>query len=237
MTENKINPLLDAMSEIDDNIITTTKKSKKRPLMIVAAAAVATTLLLTGAAVIRISEVTINNKHLIDYNFTVQENVNTDPHQELLEMGATSQPLHAGGTAYNLTALPSEVFEVLNIDPLMNDNFTEKESEIEVILLEYGQPSVPGYLHVIYSLTDRKTGVEMRFHTYYKLIEEVETKAEYQNLEEYELLDLNDGSKALIYGYGYFKGTFSYGGIIYDFTTGCTDYDNVIKTLTDLGIL
>lgn len=45
MTENKINPLLDVMSEIDDSIITNSntvgavKKSKKRPIIIAAAAA------------------------------------------------------------------------------------------------------------------------------------------------------------------------------------------------------
>ena len=44
MTDNKINPLLEAMSEIDDNIITnktatTVKKSKKRAIIIAAAAA------------------------------------------------------------------------------------------------------------------------------------------------------------------------------------------------------
>lgn len=238
----KINPILDAMSEIDDNIITNTnhsKRPKKLPIVIAVAAAL---MLLMGAAVISISEVTINNKHLIDYNFTVQENVNTEPRRELLEMGATSQAFSMG-QSYELTALPSEVFELLNLHPLMNDNFTEKESKVHITLLKFGNPIEFGQLEMIYSLTDKETDVEMLFQIRCKLVEETEASSDYQNLKEYKLLELNDGSKALIYGHaimegeGFWHGTFSYGGIIYDFSTSYTDYDSFIQTLTDLGVL
>ena len=240
---NKINPILDAMSEIDDNIVTNIKKRRKRPLLIAAVAAAAL-MLLMGAAVISISEVTVNNRHLIDFNFTVQENVNTDPHQELLEMGAEPQPFSLG-QCYELTALPSEVFDLLNLHPLMNEKFTEKESEITVELLEFGKPVELRQLVMMYSLTDKETEVEMRFHINCKLIEETAASQNFDKLKEYRIFDLNDGSKALIYsldhaldtGEGFWHGTFSYGGIIYEFSTSYTDYDGLMQTLDDLGIL
>lgn len=243
MTENKINPLLDAISEIDDNIITNTKKTKKRPLLIAAVAAAASLAVIMGAAVVNKTPLTVNNEHVMDYNLTVQKNVNTDPHEQLLEMGATNSR-YSWGQVYELTARPSEVFEVLNIQPLMNDCFADEATEIVVRFNNFRD--TVGYLDVRYCLTDKKTDVEMSFTLSCTLVKGANLGIGYEGegIKEYELLDLNDGSKAMFYGIGVtgsqestWYGSFCYDGIIYHFSTNVTGYDAFMQTIDDLGIL
>lgn len=233
---NNINPILDAMSEIDDNIIANTniKRSKKRPLLIAVAAAAVLTVIM-GAAVVSRSHVTINKSHLLDYTFTVQENVNTEPFEQLREMGAKLD-----GSLYDLTARPSEVFELLNIHPLINDNFTDEECDMAVMFLRFGEPVETRQLMVRYDLIDKKTNVKLMLETSHKLVEDTAKSSEYVQVKKYKLLDLNDGSKALVYSgdeYGPWIGSFSYNGIIYDFHTSYTDYDTFLQTFDHLGIL
>ena len=75
MTENRINPLLDVMSEIDDGIITNanTKKSKKRPIIIaaVAAAALSVAIPITVGALTRAPIEALINDEYVEVGYDV----------------------------------------------------------------------------------------------------------------------------------------------------------------------
>lgn len=248
MTENKINPLLDAIGEIDDSIIGNAKKPKKRPLLIIAAAAAVTAaaalMMIAGAESTNKSYLELrNHQRVMDYNVIVQNGVNTDPHDRLLEMGAETDPRADRSLYYDLNARPSEVFELLNVNVLMNDRFTDEETQI---LVEFGNVHSAdnwNYLELHYSLTDKETGLTIHFLVCIKLGEDGDIVFCHQEAKEFEHMDLNDGSKMMYYAgneeeYGTrYYGTFSYGGIIYDYSTFHTDYDTFLQTIEDLGIL
>ena len=262
MTENRINPLLDAMSEIDDNIITnarTAKKSKKRPLLIAVAAAAALTVI-TGAAVVsnRFS-FTYNGEKLMDLNMKVMGDVNTDPYDQLIEMGAAYSNL-SSGDLYEVTARPSEVFEVLNFHPLINDNFTDEATEIRIMMTELIDPARMGFLYVYYDLYDKETGVNISLSSDCTLLEEAKFGKNWHTEGDIEpgVLDLNDGSKLMYLDdimlggdwLVFWQGGFCYDGISYSFHMckpvydpeigeHCADldYDTFVQTLDHLGIL
>lgn len=270
MNENKINPLLDVISEIDDNIITgiNIKKSKKRPLMIaVAAAAAAALAVITGAAVVNSRySLVYNGEQIMDINTKVFKDINLEPRDQLIEMGATYERTSNDNDIYNLTARPSEVFEVLNAPLLLNDNFTDEATDILFILNKYGDPLKPNNLFGRYSLTDKNTNVTVDLNFTIRLSEESGLGMEYNNFGDAfrpDLLDLNDGSKALVlmlppangepllpdecYSW---SGSFCYGGISYSYHISKTevdpeigehlvlvDRDTFMQTLDRLGIL
>ena len=181
----------------------------------------------------------------MDYNITVQKNVNTDSHEQLIEMGATTHE-YVGGQIYELTARPSEVFEVLNMQPLINDCFTDEATEIRVEFGKFRDFVKPGYLFVDYTLTDKKTNVKISFKLCCKLIKEAELAVgfHYIDLEEYELLDINNGSKVMFFGVeapwppydSDWHGSFCYDGMIYMISTDLVGHDAFVQTLDDLGI-
>lgn len=260
-----INPLLDVMSEIDDNLIVTdTKKTRKRPLLIAVAAAAALTVITgaAGAAVINKFQFTVNDEPFMDLNMKVQKDINLDPYEQLIEMGARHDRNPEGTDFYLLTARPSEVFEVLNAPLLLNDNFTDEPTQIQLWLSNVADDTERGFLFVHYDLYDKETGVKVEISSECILSENAGFSSGYNREDEKkpEILDLNDGSK-LAFFYDNFgdvfdehscwSGDFSYGGIFYRFhidkpmevdpTGGYSlaplGYDAFIETLDRLGIL
>ena len=233
------------MSEIDDNIVTATKKTRKYPILIAVAAA-ASLAVIMGAAVVNKSYVVANGDRVMDMNLTVKKDVNTDPYEQFLEIDAETiaHSNSDGDRWYELTACPSEVFEVLNIHTLLNDNFTDEASEISVSFDNVRNPTRLGYLNVRCFLTDKKTGVELTLSINGILAKDIPLTEEWNYQEEYELLDLNNGSKALVYKSDIpmsersrWSGSFCYDGFVYTFHTEYTEYDAFMQTLDDLGIL
>ena len=97
MTENKINPLLDVMSEIDDGIITNTastaKKGKKRPIIIaaVAAAMLSVAIPVTVGALTRAPIEMIVNNELTEPGYDVY----TDEYGHTVETYVYDIPAYA----------------------------------------------------------------------------------------------------------------------------------------------
>ena len=253
MNENKINPLLDAMSEIDDNIITNTKKRpKKLPIVIAAAAAL---MLLTGATVIYNrypGSMTINEKPMFEYNYAIMKDVTPLSREEMLAMGAEITKDRIGFTIYNITALPSEMFKALNMPSRINDNFIEEETEIEV-WYSFDTPEEIRSITLLFSLVDKNNGKSVKFYIDCTRSEEyvlgglgiislhdVDGKTHYEDFDK-ELLTLNDGSQALVYKWGpdeEWYATFAYDGLVYtDVSVNSSDYDDIIQVLNDLGVL
>lgn len=256
-----INPLLDIMSEIDDDIITDTavKKSKKRPLLIAVAAAAALAVI-TGAAVVSKYKYQffINDEAFMDFNMKVQKDINLDPYEQLIEMGAKHDRNPKGTDFYLLTARPSEVFEVLNAPLLLNDNFTDEPTQIQFWLANVADGEERGFLEVDYNLYDKETGVKVHIFSKCILSENAEFSSGWYRDDEKqpEILDLNDGSKLAFFDDVFDEshcwiGDFSYGGIYYQFhidkpmevysannySLAPLGYDAFIQTLDRLGIL
>lgn len=255
MNENKLNPLLDAMSEIDDSIITNTKKTKKRPLWIVAAAAATATLLLTGAAV------AVRNIHFksgfyigdddgFELPYKVPENMSIPPYEELIEMWESkTYAMSDTGNGYGvaLYVSPDEFAETCKIPLLTSDNFTD---EGWVSLMTSIFEDEYDHINIRYALIHNNGGERMNIVADCFINDETQVSSSIDNLErtDYEKLTLNDGSEGIIYRNNspYVNecyATFVRDGIIYwiladPSNTGIyTGIDDMKQILTDLGVL
>lgn len=256
MTENKINPLLDVISEIDDsNIITNTKKRfKKLPIFIAAAAVL---MAITGAAVVYNrypGSMTINGEPMFEYNYAIMESVTPFSREQMLARGAEIIRDEEEFTEYSITALPSEILTAFNMPSRINDNFIEEESEIKIYCAyQSEQPEEIGMISMRFSLVDKNNGKTIDFDIdctrseHYKLHglgviseREVDGKTHYNDVNN-KLLTLKDGSQAVIYKWGAdekWYASFAYDGILYtDVSVDNSDQNDMITVLTDLGVL
>lgn len=256
MTENKINPLLDVISDIDDNIIVAnTKKRRKKLPIFIAAAAVLTVI--TGAAVVHNrypKTMTINGEPMIKYNYTIMESVTSFSREQMLAMGAEIIQDETGFTEYVITALPSEILTAFNMPSRINDNFIEEESAIKIdCAYSYEQPEEIEAIFMKFSLVDKNTGKSVDFDIDCTRSEEyvlgglgivslhqVDDKTHYEDVDK-KLLTLKDGSQAVVYRFGpydHWYASFAYDGLLYtDVEVDSSDYDDIITVLTDLGVL
>ena len=237
----KINPILDAMSEIDDNIITNTKKRKKRPLFIVAVAAAAL-MVIMGCKVVYdySSSVKINGEPAFELDYHVQENLNLLTHEELLEMGAEQHSLNASaGSYYKIEALPSEVFAAYNLTPLINDNFIEQDSPVWIDYIWLTKPEDLRQLRITYSLTDKDSGIDVKLLMNCAVTDETNTSEWFGESDSLTVLELNNGTKAMLKDFedGGWHGIFSYNGIVYNINSGDIELDDMKQILTNLGVL
>lgn len=258
MIENKINPLLDVISEIDDSniIITNTKKRfKKLPIFIAAAAVL---MVITGAAVVynRYPQtMTINGEPMFKYNYAIMESVASLSREQMLAMGAEIiQQDNYGFVEYSITALPSEILTAFNMPSRINDNFIEEESEIKIYCAyQSEQPEEIGMISMRFSLVDKNNGKTIDFDIdctrseHYKLHglgviseREVDGKTHYNDVNN-KLLTLKDGSQAVVYKWGLGRNwyaSFAYDGLLYtDVSVDSSNQNDIITVLTDLGVL
>lgn len=243
MTENKINPLLDAVSEIDDDIITNTNRPKKRlkKIYISAAVAAVSLMVITGAAAVYRNQVFLNNKKAIEYNFTVKENI-TFPTEELLYRDEQIRMLPDGIISYiyhYLNTAPSELFQMLNVSPLMSENFTEEKGDDVLRVDKISEDEILS-ITIGYTLFNKQVGKSANFVTTFKADERAEWSIKTFS-KKHKVIKLNDGSKALIdYDDNPFNicwVTFSYDGIIYEMYVEQSNPDEIKQILSDLGIL
>lgn len=256
----KLNPILDAMSNIDDNIVTNTKKRKKRPLLIAVAVAAAL-MLLMGAAVVNeylsTKDISVNGESLFELNYWKQENVNFLTRGEFLDMGAAVTEDSGRYIRHELETLPSEVFQIHNIPSLINDNFIEESSTVKVGYFyvpdeEVTETTVPEMVKLEFPLTDKTNGAQIKLDVLCMLKDDVNYSigiisvvgdnrvSKYQKVD-YELLTLNDGSQAVIYPFGGDEvcANFTYKGIVYDLSIDdeAQDIGRMRQVLLDLGVL
>lgn len=257
MIENKINPLLDVISEIDDSniIITNTKKRfKKLPIFIAAAAVL---MVITGAAVVYNrypGYMTINEETMFKYNYAIMESVTPFSREQMLARGAEIIRDEEEFTEYSITALPSEIFTAFKMPSRINDNFIENEAEIKISCsYKSKQPEEAAGIFLWFSLVDKNTGKSVDFEVDCTRSEEyvpgglgivslhqVDDKTHYEDVDK-KLLTLNDGSQAIVYRWGTdekWYASFAYDGLVYtDVSVNSSDYYDMITVLSDLGVL
>lgn len=238
---DKINPILDAMSEIDDNIVTNTKKRRKHPLFIAAVAAAALAMIM-GCAVVYdySSSVKINGEPVFELDYHVQENLHLLTHEELLEMGAEQHSLSASaGSYYKIKALPSEVFAAYNLTPLINDNFIERDSTVWIDYIWLTKPEDLRQLRITYSLTDKESGIGVRLKMNCAVTDKTNTGEWFDESDNLTVLELNNGTKAMLKDFedSGWHGIFSYDGIVYNIDSDYIGLDDMKQILADLGVL
>ena len=213
---NKINPIFEALSYVDDRHIPVNKEQRlsKKPLFILVAAAI---LLLTG-----FTTVAVLGKHVFSFStggpaekafdlnlksreFTIPEEFSPAP-GEISFSGSTDIP-------------PSELFEKFGIKPLINDNFIEipgEKTTVEVSALGIPEPK---FQYTLYSKTLEK---EVTFNVEYFSETENMTYHGHWGLfpgEPTEIITLNDGSACMVSGW---IAVFSYDGALWELRV---DYD------------
>lgn len=251
---NKINPLFEAMSSIDDNIVTNARRPRKRPTALIFTVVAASVLLLTGAAVVARSAARLSNGSLVDYNFYAQKGMVFPSPNELREMGAVNDTEADG--LYNINALPSEVFEKFNLDIPVNKNFAYSPADIKMWLSEFDDGTKE--VEFNYLLTDKAMNVKIQFSVTATDGEAPSFDFEIRGTEraKTKFVTLKDGSEALIFqriqkiaGMEDLAddpgAEFSYNGIIYslsirsDLSNNDDAYtvDDMEQVLKDLGVL
>lgn len=257
MTE--LNPLIEAMSNIDDALVERAQTGAKKPiklraLFIVAAAVL---MIITGAAVVYNrypKSMTINGEPMFEYNYVIMKSVSSLSREQMLAMGAEIINDHDNFAEYRITALPSEIFTAFNMPSRINDNFIEEKAEIKIdCQYESEQPEEVAAIFLRFSLVDKNNGKSVDFEVDCTRSEEhvlgglgiislhqVDGKTHHEDVDK-ELLTLNDGSQAIVYKWGPDKkwyASFAYDGLVYtDVSVNSSDYDDIITVLTDLGVL
>lgn len=239
------------MNDMDDNVVSEAVKAKKHTIrtkaMLIAAAAVITSLMVGFTyRTLLASGVELNGEPLFDYNISVQEDMRLPTREEMLEWGAEEYgDFSQGMYIFRKDGLPGELFEMFNIHPIINDNFTEEITQLEARALLH-DPESAQIARFGYTLTDKQTGLSVEFQITCDY-EYTEAQSHYMigndNNErvDYEVVKLNDGSKALIvyneFGDGKLANAdFSYNGIVY-YLQARTDMNGMKQILTDLGVL
>lgn len=221
------------------------KRFRIKPL-IIAAAVVAVVSVAVGFTTVWRDEIRTDDGIILDYNYAIQEGMRVVPESELVQMGAVYSERDER-EYYTINALPSEVFGWFNVNPLMNDKFTESKSDI---MIHYNNLNTDGSkgstasVFFSYSLVNITTGLEVGLQADARFLEEAGISTKFHgNDDTREVLTLNDGSKALVYhlnseedGIEYY-GTFSYGGIVYYFCVAGADDNSIKQIFADFGIM
>ena len=255
MTENRINPLLDVMSEIDDNIITnmarTAGKKKKRAVIMIAAAAAAATLL-TGAGVAVVvhnisfkSGFYIGEDDGIELPYKAPENISFPTYEEVIAMWPSVTSVFRDDEWHyeydvGLTVLPSKWVSTFNIPLLITDRFTE-ENWINMIV-DYFDGELR-HFDIGYSLNYNASGKRLYIRAECYSDDQYNIAAGVIDPETavYEKVTLNDGSEGIIFAsnqYATYNAVFVNNGLIYHIYSGdYTDADGMKQILSDLGVL
>lgn len=255
MTENMINPLLDVMSEIDDEIITNTagtaKNNKKRSVMMIAAAAAAATLL-TGAGVAAVvqnisfkSGFYIGEDDGIELPYKAPENLSLPTYEEVTAMWPSVTSWFRDDEWHyeydvGLTVLPSEWAPTFNIPLLITDSFTE-ENWVNMIVT-YFEGELQSF-DIGYALTYNAGGERLYIRAKcFSDDSNVIAGVIDPETAVYEKVTLNDGSEGIIFAnnpYTAYSAVFVSNGMIYHIYSDTTyiDIDGMKQILSDLGVL
>lgn len=261
---NELNPILDALNDIDTRYIIEPKR-RKRPIALIIAAAAAALMLMTGFTVVVASgSPGVNVRHIrrtdhgpdlrydhqFSYNITDKKDINMPTKDELLKMGGVFDGIENSIYSYYFEdALPSNILKLYNAEliTLGNDNFIEQPCKIWVSSLGYNGIGQCEYLDFDYELTHKKSGVVLRFSCYVSIndFDPIVTHETDETFDK-EIIPLNDGSMCLILEQymeknagSYSDADFSYDGIIYRVKSmsNNVDKEQMKEILSDLGVL
>lgn len=264
---NKLNPLFEAMNDMDDNVVSEAVKAKKhsiRTKALLVAAVVAVTALIVGftrrsMAIPGNLEVKVDRDTVFvnEGVILVQMGMRLPTEDEMLEWGAEERgDISKNSYFFHKDGLPGELLEMFNVHPLINDNFTEETTPIDVSV-HLITPESPLFAHFYYQLTHKQTGLPVDFsiscsyeiygdYGDYDLGTEFNLQTSGRESERIEIIDLNDGSNAILWeDTNVDAGTFSewadahfvYNGIQYRLCVNGTDIDGMKQILADLGVL
>lgn len=264
---NELNPILDALNDIDTRYIVKPKRVKHiKTTKYASAAAVACLALSSAAVAVAASPTGFNFRvitppetpgvnveidhhfdHQFFYNITDKKVLNILTKDELLKMGAEVGSEESIYSACFEEALPSDILKLYNAEPITlgNDNFIEQPCKIFISSLGYyiGQCDC---LEFYYRLTHKKSGVILRFSCIVSIndFDPIVTHETNETFDK-EIIPLNDGSMCLLLEQRMEDGDvsstadFSYNGIIYMVKSAAHNVDKELmkEILSDLGVL
>lgn len=188
-----INPIFEAIGELDDKVLENAYKPKsKKPYAVIAAVAAAFAVL--GCSIAIRSELSFDGQEQISFNYYAQSDAHILTVEELQALGATGD-----NRGYTLSVLPSELFSMYNITPLMNVEFFDEEEQATV-------KGSSTQAIVSYTITDKETGNPILIQAEFFSGGEASFGANYTTLDgkgedafsNYETIELSDGSKAFV---------------------------------------
>ena len=261
---NNTNVILEAVGELDNDILENAfKKKRKKPIALIVIAAAAALSLLVGAAYVSDYKVRVG----VDGEWVFD--ISTKPHfeamipsiGELTEMGATDFSYWGDkreNYTYYISAKPSEIITKYNLKPIINDNFLEKVTIDDIpegtdlynICHKFEEDYnklLPGtevavrsdVLYFGYFLVDKQSGIPVyiQSHYYIKNIPSIfDGFAHFSGDHDYKIVDLNSGEKAIIYAGDATHILFGYDNVSYMMFTEA-DIDEAVQILKDLEII
>ncbi len=197
MNTNTYN-ILEAIGGLDNNILENAfkPKKKKRMAFTVIAAAAALTAILGCASVLR-SAVRFDGNEQISLNYYAQKDARFLTYDELVGLGAEKV---GTGNNYTIDMLPSELFALYNVKPLLNSEFYDEEQPVTIINSAAAQ-AVLGY-----TLTDKNSGKSFSIQAQFGSSDDLSFglnviglngEAE-DTFNHFEFLTLADGSRAFV---------------------------------------
>lgn len=244
---NKLNPIFEAICEIDDNIVSEAVTAKKLPLnkkILITAAAAALAALMVGFAFFGLD---------VTYELLPQEGMRLPNYEEMTEWGAVELGDYSQGVSgvpsagyhyyFTKNTVPSDLFEKFNVHPLLNENFAEEPTDVyaNASLCDTAENLYADEISFTYKLIDKETGVPVEFiiNCAYETYNGQNMTVSFQDARE--TVVLNDGSKAYISDYEWGGGIqsnalFYYGGIYYSVTADI-DSGAIKGVLNRLGVL
>lgn len=239
---NQINPIFEALSSVDERHIpvTKTKKhSKKLKIVLISAAAAAALALSFIVGFVRVG----NGVHKFSYTVggeSYEFEVELTPY-ELKIPEEVTLPLSVDDPYYGSDNFKNarEMFDKLEIEPFMNENFDYSENYARFDIFQLGDPGL-GILEISleYWLYDKNLGKDVNFSaTYYSETKHSGSDMGFviQDDENYEILTLNDGSQCIVTDTA---AGFAYNGIKFYVSSfdHSTDIDYMKQVLADLGV-
>lgn len=242
-TMSNINLLLEAVGSLDNAVIENAFKPrrKKRIALTVIAAAAALSLVVGFAAVIR-NGVYFENKRQISFNYYAQKTARIPAETEFMALGAEVD----GHGGYTLDILPSELFALYNVSPLMNAEYFD-----EVTGAAVRSSNAAGTI-IDYSLTDKESGktVDITLHftrngegsfaPNYTVLGDVNAQNTFTHFERITLLDGSEGFAADRYknGFGTYtaRAAFCKDGMGYELSVKDADITEMKEILESLGV-
>ncbi len=248
----QINPIFEALSNVDERHIPITKAkkhSKKLKIALISAAAAAALALIVGFA----SSSGGQHRFAFNANGSIDHGFYLDLTPQEFNVPERFKA-NLGDHAYFgcESVLPTELFQEFGITPLINDNFIDtkdvklsrtdllnnKSTWEPLIRIDYFNGSATD-VEFDYFLYDKNLGENIRFTALYVVNPD---KLEYSNhmglQSEAEIVTLNNGSLCMISDE---VAVFSYNGVSYELTfddfSKPHTIDTVKQVLTDLGVL
>lgn len=239
---NNISTILDAVGELDNTVLDNAfKPRKKKPVALIVIAAAAALSLLVGFTTVIRNGMFFEDQQQMSFNYYPQAQANIPTEKELIALGAVKE-----GYNYKITALPSELFKLYNITPLVNDEFFSEGSESVIY------NSAPTQTNICYTLTDKESGKSLEIDLEFTQNGEGSFTPSYgiigggkveEIFSHYETITLADGSEGFVAdrylnGFNIYtaEAVFCRDGIAYRLNTKNTDINEMKLMLRKLGV-